>query len=292
MAEPDDLPEEERARRLGRANARPVGLDAFPDKHLGLTGPPRVLALEGATRGQKAPAAQSKVKTVEINLVGNFKNPYGSAADEVKAMAGGSWSPSIDDFIAVAGNALTVNNYLELLGAILSDGKAIRAKGTVKRVNVFTHANPQLIALAGRIDITTTLPTVWLTTQDALEPQTLANLTATPPPVFFVTFTNGKQAPGSYTLNDVKDRFTGPDAELVFYACKSGVDATFLSSIASTLGVKVRGFKTLIAFCPRYQSTPPQVLDRKRLGLGVKGCANPVSDFHNLDNSPEAIVKP
>ena len=89
----------------------------------------------------------------------------------------------------------------------------------------------------------------------------------------------GPNTKKKYTLADIRARFTGKTAEIWLYACHSGVDGSLLQDTADTFQATVIGFIDAIAYCPVYTESPPSI-DRKHLGM--KACANSVTDFSAL----------
>lgn len=199
----------------------------------------------------------------DLNITGTFKwTPNLSLTQEIAQLVKGKgqWDPGTEDFAKVAGNSVACQTFGDMLATILT-----QRPGTVDRVNVFTHANPGVIAFAGDIVPRTTMVDVIMTVNSSpgllsLDPLALANLNT--PGMFFQIGTN----PTKYTLADVRARFTGNAALIVFYACRSGGDPKLLQDTADTLGVMVDGFRTPVAYCPRYTQTPPTI-DRKHIGL-------------------------
>ena len=125
MSVPDDF----RRSTLGGARSpQPLGRDDAVDldARSGLTGPPRGTRVADANlkKGprrdkKKAPDKKTKSAGREITIVGTFKNPFKSRADEIEAMDKDRWEPSTDDFVAVGGDTKTVDNFLTIFGTIL-----------------------------------------------------------------------------------------------------------------------------------------------------------------------------
>jgi len=108
---------------------------------------------------------------VEIALIADYPNPWRNRTEEYAAVAESRWAPSSDTFRTIAScpneilrkqaGKMTLPDLIEvrkvatlreMTEAIcrLPDG-AERAKGSVKRVNLFAHGKPGLIGLAGQI---------------------------------------------------------------------------------------------------------------------------------------------
>jgi len=283
---------EERGFLGGARGGGPLGTDSHrADRHDGLTGPPRgmLVADSGAKehrRGRQRHKPKPRVKTKEISLVGTFDNPFRKLSDEIAAMKAKRWEPTTDDFAAVAGgNSYQVGSYLEVLGAILVEGNKQRPDGSISRINLFTHANPNLIALGGTVKPLSVGSDVSLYVNSALSQATLDKLNQQG-----AYFTVGlkKFAKKKFTMDDVRRRFA-KGAVIVLYACHSGVDGAFIQYLANTFNVRVRGFSSVIGYFPKYQDTPMKV-DRRRVGLGV-GATTVHADFHNLDQGTGVIEK-
>jgi hypothetical protein len=291
MLPSDNLPQGGETALLGRGVARPLALDFIPEKPPGMTGPPRTDYLPDAEELQTKPkgGGGTQPKTVEITVAATFDNPWSpSLTNEIAAMKGGTWEPSTDDFTAVAGSAAVVDSYLGVLGAILVDGGKERAKKTISRLNIFTHANSNLIALKGTVTPGTLSTTVSLEVASAFSTATLASISS-PGAFFTVPSTNKALAAKKFTLDDVRERFTGTSALMVLYACHSGVDGSFIQTMADTFQVTVRGFKDVIGYCPKFDENVPSI-DRKHVTVGRNNCGNAVTDFHKLDTMPNITV--
>lgn len=273
----------------GARNAGPLGFSSG-----GVGG--RVPGPMGSTLWDKqspspAPAATKKPKaatTKEITLVGDFKNPFTSIKEEVKAMKEGRWEPSTDDFQDVGGRVARVDSYLSVLGAILVEGDSETHAGSISRINIFTHANSNLIALGGRIEVGSISTNVLLNVQNAISSDTLDNLN-NQGAIFNVQSKVKKLAKKDFTLDDVRARFA-KDAVIVLYACRSGVEGALLQRLADTFQVKVIGFTDLIGYFPNYTEVPARVTNRRRVGVG-RNSKVVESDFHKLDSSSSAVTK-
>src|SRR5713226_5407621 len=138
----------------------------------GLTGPPRgtIVVAEGPKSKKAAkPQAAPKDAEREISVIGSFDNPWKKEAEEADAMSHNRWEPTSDDFGAVAGrSAVKVDSWENLLGAILTNGDAESAAGSISRINIFTHANSNLIALAGHVRPGSAAASVTLTVDSAI----------------------------------------------------------------------------------------------------------------------------
>ena len=297
MSVPDDFlrPPSPRSTLGGARSPQPLGRDDAVDldARSGLTGPPRGTRVADANlkKGprrdkKKAPDKKTKSAGREITIVGSFKNPFKTRADEIEAMDKDRWEPSTDDFVAVGGKTVTVDNFLTIFGTILVDGTRETKPGSINRINIFTHANPSMIAFSGQITSAGAMATVTLHGNGALTPGDLQALTQGQ--TFSVNSTNKTLAAKAFTLDDVRRRFA-KDAVIVIYACKSGIDTSFLQEIADTFQVKVRGFSDLVGYFPKY-TQGSNTIDRRHVGIG-RNAAVKETDFHQLDVSSKAVEK-
>ena len=292
MSTPDDL-FPGRTTLGGRRTARPIGGSDSGglDERSGLTGPPRgtrVADLGKKPDPSKKPPAKAGAKTSgrEITVISSFKNPFKGAADEIQAMKQNRWEPSTDDFRAVAGSALTIDHFHQLFAAILVDGTKETKAGSIGRINIFTHANSDMIAFSGSISSSGAMASVSLKVDGSITPGDLQSLTQGQ--TFNVSSTNKAIASKWFSLADVRGRFA-KDAIIVVYACKSGLDSSFVQEIADTFQVKVRGFNDLIGYFPEYNEGT-NTIKRRRTGVG-RNAAIVTGDFHDMDSSTKAVVK-
>jgi hypothetical protein len=274
------------ARRPGPLNDPSPRHDAS-----GLTGPPRgriVVAEAPKTKTAAKPKIAPKVVARELSVYGKFDNPWKRVDDEVTAMAKDRWSPTSDDFAAVAGkSSVQVGSWKNLLGAILTHGDGESAPGSISRINIFTHANSDLIALSGNVRQGSAAADVTLNVPDAISEETLDQLNSGV--TFNVVSKDKKLASRKFVLDDVRKRFTN-DAVMVLYACHGAVDTAFVQRIADTFQVKVRAFREVIGYFPSYEDGDPaakkaaKVTNRRKVGVGYNSKAT-VDDFHQLDSN-------
>jgi hypothetical protein len=300
MSDPRDRPVFGGARLPGPLN------DPFRQSRSGgLTGPPRgTIVVAEAPKSKKAakPQAQAapKVAAREISVFGTFDNPWRNEADEVDAMSHSRWEPTSDDFEAVAGkSAVKVTSWKSLLQVILTNGDTESAAGSISRINIFTHANSNLIALAGHVRAGAATASVTLTVDSAISEETLDQLDSG---IFVnVVSKNKKLASKKFFMDDVRKRFT-KDAVIVIYACHGAVDTAFVQRIANTFQVKVRAFREVIGYFPNYDDADPgakqpaRVTNRRKVGVGYDSRVK-VEDFHQLDSNavdrpPKTLSKP
>ena len=298
MSDPRDRPVLGGARLPG-----PLNSPFRQSRSGGLTGPPRgTIVVADAPKSKKAtkPQAAPKVAAREISVVGTFNNPWNRETDEVDAMSHDRWEPTSDDFMAVAGkSAVEVDSWKGLMQVILTNGDAESAAGSISRFNIFTHANSNLIALAGHVRPGSAAASVTLTVDSAISEETLDQLDSGI--TMNVVSKNKKVASKKFVMDDVRKRFT-KDAVIVIYACHGAVDTAFVQRIADTFQVKVRAFKDLIGYYPSFDDADPaakrpaRVTNRRKVGVGYNSKVK-VDDFHQLDSNavdrpPKTLSKP
>lgn len=283
-----------------RGARRPGPLsDAFPSHRAGgLNGPPRGVIVVADAKTSKAakPRAAPKVVGRELSVYGKFDNPWKQAKDEVTAMAKDRWEPTSDDFAAVAGkSSLEVGSWKSLLQVILTQGDSESKPGSISRINIFTHANSDLIALSGKVRPTNVNADVTLDVPGAISEETLDKLNSGI--TITVASSDTKLASKAFVMDDVRKRFT-KDAVIVIYACHGAVDTAFVQRIADTFQVKVRAFKDVIGYFPSYDEADPaarqpaRITNRRKVGVGHNSKSK-VEDFHDLDsNATDRPPKP
>ena len=86
----------------------------------------------------------------ELNLIGFFPNPHVTLEDKLAAIKSRSWQPDSDDLDAVVragkGVPIEIHGMNSLVGAIIK-----RARGSIKQLNLLTHASPEHIGLRGLV---------------------------------------------------------------------------------------------------------------------------------------------
>jgi hypothetical protein len=299
MSDPRDRPVFGGARPPGPLNDDSIR----QSRSHGLTGPPRsTIVVAQAPKFKKAakPQAPPKVAAREISLVGSFENPWKKEADEVDAMSHDRWEPTTDDFSAVAGtSSVKVDSWKGVMQVILTSGDAESAAGTISRINIFTHANSNLIALAGHVRPGNVDASVTLKVDGAISEETLDQLDSGI--TMNVVSKNKKLASKKFVMDDVRKRFT-KDAVIVIYACHGAVDTAFVQRIADTFQVKVRAFRDVIGYYPSFDDADPaakqtaKVTNRRKVGVGYNSKIK-ADDFHQLDSNatdraPKALSQP
>lgn len=240
----------------------------------------------------KPASAPKQVSAKEISLIGTYKNPWSESA-EVDAMAHDHWSPTTDDFSAVAGSgAKRVTSWGSVLQVILTDGDAESSPGSISRINIFTHANENFIAFSGTVAAQD--GNVMLHVPTALSEDTLSQLNSGI--TINVDSSNAKLKAKKFVLDDIRKRFT-KDAVIVIYACHGAVNGAFVQHIADTFQVKVRAFTDVIGYYPSFDEAEPgakipaRVTNRKKVGVGRNSKVK-VTDFHDLDKGASSDRAP
>lgn len=191
-----------------------------------------------------------KPKTVVLNLVGDFENPWkNNPTEESKRIESFKWHPATDSFEAVIGGASTkISGLSNFLGAIKQ-----QKPHTIQRINIFSHGNFGLISFAGRIEKET--GDVFLNVSTALD----LKITNTEP----IPLGNGREQDSMGTVaRQLQDRFQ-EDAQIVLFLCNSGSDPELLQAIANTFHVTVKGFSHQVWVCAEWDKVPgPPKIDR------------------------------
>jgi hypothetical protein len=259
--------------------------NSSPDP-IGLQGTSGATPLQ-AGGGKKGAATTTK----ELNIVGGGFDwdPTITGPEEIAKLGSNLWSPNTKDFVAVvnavSATASTANSFGEFLGAIVTS-----PSGSIKRINLLTHANPDIISFSGRsISTATVSPDVRLdvnsggSTMVSLDVQSIQAIAA--PGVFFQLPNNQTK----FTITDIRGRFAS-DALILLLACHSGLLSTFVQDIANFFQVVVVGFVPAIAYCPPVQSNP-KLFIRTGMQIGIGSCSNKVADFRTLSTASNAVKK-
>jgi hypothetical protein len=238
----------------------------------------------GAVPPQPMQTGKKPVQTKEINLAGQFEWKPSVPDDELIAMASADhWDPGTDDFVAVPGGDVFVTpTFGNMLGAILK-----QPEGSISRLNLFTHANPEVIAFSGRLEKRDNdHPDIFLKVNrvndnlTAMDEAGMNNLNE--PGVFFTL--DGK----NITVEQIRRRFAA-DAMIVLYACHSGLLRKFIKSIATFFRVKVVGFSGKVWYHPPTQDRPHHFIHTgMKVGLDKDGPF--AEDFRTLINDKRAFT--
>jgi len=221
---------------------------------------------------------------LELNLVGQFDwDPPVTDDDLLTELSGGRWMPGTDDFAAVpGGTVITTPTFGHMLGAIFQ-----KSPGSISRVNLFTHANKDLIAFSGTIKRNTIVRAdVTLNTNGsgdnltAMDPTSMSNLNQ--PGIFFTM-------PGVARISvaQIQQRFAA-DAMVVLYACHTGQLPLFIKSIATFFKAKVIGFSDEIVYFAPPQTTPHTFI-RAGMKIGISLGGSPAPNWRTLITDPKAI---
>jgi hypothetical protein len=246
------------------------------------------------TAGTKPATPPPVPKTVVLNLVGVFANPWhGDPAAEKQhatkdAIQRGKtlWHPSTEDWEAVfhRGNPTvtptTVESFSQFLGIIQQQGKA-----AISRINIFSHGNEGLIAFSGSIDPSN--GEVTLNTRTGLDERTI---TSTEP-------ISGKDKKGIPILTDspggtarrLRDRFAN-GAQIVFFLCNSarGISLPLLQEVANAFQVTVKGSATEVLTGIQFDQTKNSLIERGFTCTGAptwESCPDKKPGFAHLEAS-------
>ncbi|MGN8117076.1 peptidoglycan-binding domain-containing protein [Labrys sp. 22185] len=226
--------------------------------------------------------------TKELNLVGQFDwDTVMSDDDLLQELAGGRWEPGTLDFSAIPGGTVAVTpTFGNMLGAIF-----IEKPGSISRLNLFTHANKDLIGFGGQIQRRSVgRAEVMINTNGsgdnltAMDPTSMNNLNQ--PGVFFEIGSGANKK--KVTVADIRTRFA-ENAMIVLYACHTGQLRSFVKSIATFFNVKVIGFTVDVAYFVPTQTVPHKFV-RTGMKLGLKG-GSAVPDFRTLITDPKAVTE-
>lgn len=173
---------------------------------------------------------EKAVGTREITVVSDFPNPWPNIRQEKQAIENEVWFPSTDDYIAVVKNSSggkgakvteIVDSVEAFIYLILQ-----QPEGSIRRINLLTHGAPSSIAFSGTIDQE---GAVYF--DNVMDVDTVRSL-----------MTHGIMFRGKRLEWDAVDARFGDDAEIVFYACNSAVEESYLQDIANAFAIRVRGF--------------------------------------------------
>jgi len=164
--------------------------------------------------------------------------------------------------------------------------------GRSYRVNVFTHANKDLIAFGGHIEKrTVTRADVFLNINGAndsltaIDPDSMNNLNQ--PSVTFTFTPKGGKTP-TISVEDIQKRFA-TNAKIVLYACHTGLLQKFVKSIATFFNVEVFGFTVEIAYFPPAQ-TVAYKFQHARMRIGLVSGGGAVTNWRDLITVPKLVI--
>ena len=212
-----------------------------------------------------------------LSLVGDFPNPWKKIQDEIKQIGAKHWSPTVDDFYAIAGSgAIKCSHFHELLAAIYNN-----PPGSLAQVSVLTHGSRGSIPLKGTVHKRTGIVT--LNHNTALNDTVLQSAET----LEFKFVNKRTRRTVKFTLADVKTRFA-KNAKIVFYACNSGTDLLLLQNVANTFNVPALGFSKELVYCPSFKTRPPKI-DRRWIDVG--SCTSPKRKLSLLNPDRQTKTK-
>jgi len=249
---------------------------------LGASAQPGPIGNEGIPLDAPAPAAPKAADTgVELNLVANYPKPASwTLAKEKELIGANTWFPHSLDFQAVAGKGSQVISSPEdfLL-------KIIQTKGSINRLNFFSHGVTGKIAMSGTMDPNgqfVTLDTGWT---GVIGAKRIAD-------PYAKTWGDSGEDSGSvkiqvggtsFSLDDVRAKFTST-AEIWLYICHGGTDPMLLQNISNTFQATVKGFTKIIVYCApqNFPTSRNHKVATKTTEKASDSCPSAVSDFHQL----------
>jgi hypothetical protein len=212
---------------------------------------------------------------MELNIYGDFApGPWKTQAEILAAINSGKeeWFPGKVELRQFAASGIgVVEGAVNVWNVLCS---IVRNKPV--RVNIFTHGTEGYIGLSGWV-IKGNVIFNTLKEEYALSPELIQE--AGEQGFIFSDFKT-KNA----TIENVRAALGG-HAEMVLYACHSGVDQGYLKQIAKLLRIRVRGFKSEINYHPAGSK------DRKTINWQYSvGSSGKVQDFHKLQ--PDVFADP
>jgi hypothetical protein len=215
---------------------------------------------------------KKRTKTKTIWAVGDFPYSWASEADEAAAIKSGTWFPSEKDFAAALKNSGLQGRDWQIVGSTPSFIKLIfrEPKGSIERVNFVTHGASDEIGLTGTVEPGE------VHFSDGLDEAELDGFRANG-----ILNDDGSVTPWS----DVQARFA-PNAEIVVFACKAGIDRKFLQFLADTFGVTVKAFSNELHYVYPMADLDNGIVPRTK--LTVEGVGNITSLSPNVVVTPSA----
>lgn len=232
--------------------------------------------------------------TKELTLVGNYASFVKEAAHILEHAERGLWSPATMEFkdIAKQGgtNPTMVSDLMNFLDTLIYRDPARkeqpRPQGSLKRVNLITHANPEKISLKGTISVGK--GGIALLVDFADDPT--RDFPDNPSGIISHSI-SAKSLNAMRTLPKEKleasRRVFAKNGQLFIYACRAGVKQTLIDQIHGFFQIEVFSFKDLIQFCPTDDAKQvPKGIRRGSSGLfyrmGEVRCKQGLFDFHKL----------
>jgi len=234
-------------------------------------------------KGGKAGAKPSKPKLKaprngEVTILASFVwKPAIDGATEIQLLLDGKWHPGFVDYVEITGVKAkeSPGNLTALLGAITE-----YKESSIRRLNLFTHANRTLVGIEGFMDAAN----VYFS--NSVDETEIAGHASAG-----LTFTYKKQ---NFTLDDVRSRFA-KDAIFVLYGCDIAFDpTTLLTAWKDLFQATTIGFKNKTAFCPPSQTIGGKQFNRKGETMGIvkpmfKCGVDSTRDWRSLINDPNAV---
>lgn len=267
-------------------------LSLRPPKPVG-TYPHGILLADAGAKKKKGSKASDASEHIDsgnvITLVGSFQNPWSSTPEKEKWIVDESkkpgskyeWHPTSDDFKAVTGG-IPVASFAGLLGVIEKE-----PKGSIRRINVFSHGNEGLFAFGGEIDkesgtcrlnVTTGL-TEKVITQNEWIPKGAGNY---------------EESLG-LIARKLRDRFV-KGGEIDFFMCntgKGGINLQLLQETANAFQVVTKGFSEEIITCVQWDQKKGSKIERGFTQLPSKGgCEKKKRGFAHLTPDVSRQPKP
>lgn len=220
----------------------------------------------------------------DLDLVGDFENPFSTNVEKVRAIRARRWSPDAGDFtlfvtltrkanrqpIRTVQTVGSAGALLALLYAEQKDGRfAVRKDRSIRRINLVTHGAESSVGLRGSVKGGVT------TWSDDVDPSYGGIDPSSVRALHHITLTVGGKAQ-KIPIAAIKKKLA-KNAQFFLYACKSGQAPTrerstrrpLLKALATLLGVQVYGFLHDIEYeasNPSSNDVPPEKL-RWRLCL-------------------------
>ena len=149
--------------------------------------------------------------------------------------------------------------------------------GTIRNLNIFTHASDGYIAMSGRVteDNVSFSPDDRAELNDSLlgDKEEIARTVFGPRGM-----TEKQKFLEDITIANVREAFA-KDGEIVIYACHGGLDKKYLGRIAKLFGVKVKGFTKMIRYTPKTTKDGKRIIG---MTYGIEGSPLEVINFHQL----------
>jgi hypothetical protein len=228
-----------------------------------------------------------------VSVVADFPRPWSDDRDEIEVMKVGNWHPTYRDLNAVANTPNTIDDVRrtdvqevatvgDLIGALQwSRGSKERERRprSVKRLNIFSHGNPGLVALSGTVSaggaVSLGDPNTHKNERKQLDGKAISWLNELDP---LKPDANGPR------FRDMARGKLHADAEIWLILCNgAGIGRAFelAREIANTFGVAVYAYETEIYYHPDYDEKRGIVLSRTTTSIGEKG--EPGTGYYSME---------